>query len=588
MNNSVKLGYAVDSGKEVKVKLSHLIVTGVTQESGKTTTLEAITKRAGCTAIVFTTKIGEKSFLNTGVTIPPFFRDRSDYEFVSSLIEAYAKSKMVIEKGTLMRLCEGTSNLIDIKKRVDDEIAGGKLRGINQEIYTRLQYYLKNLIPQIQYGGLSTTLNTVAGQVNKMNLDRYSEEVQSLIMESTVTEVLKKHTDVIIIIPEAWKFIPQKYNNPCKRSVESFIRQGAANRNFIWLDSQDMTGVDKTQLKQVSTWLLGYQAEKNEVKHTLDQISLPAKSKPKPEEIMNLRKGHFYLVDREGVKLVYVQPIWLGDDLAKAIAKGEKSVDEIGMDEVTPVRVSKENETQVVSPDLPSFHHNPIPLTPVKEQRDTEKILRKEITDLGQAIYQKISEIFTAFRTLQADVFAMAQRQPAAAEIDIDAIVLKVMQAMPAPDLTKPSAIPPVFDREQIINEVIARMPAGGQQVIVSPLEALHKKFLEDAKSRILKDIADLSAEQKTSLLYAEVRGAQTSRSEIYNKGLGIKGGYSGGGAFDKGITALVQKGFLRKDNKSRLYPALMSLIEAELSTFTTTDEERKLLYNHILTEISK
>src|SRR3990167_4511725 len=118
----IKLGYEVKTGKIVEIKNSHLIVTGITQLSGKTTTLEALIKRSKLRAIVFKTKVGEKSFTE-GTEIPPFFRDRSDYEFVKSLIEAYAKEKLMIEKGTLMELCKGSASLIDIKKRVDDKRA---------------------------------------------------------------------------------------------------------------------------------------------------------------------------------------------------------------------------------------------------------------------------------------------------------------------------------------------------------------------------------------------------------------------------------------------------------------------------------
>ena len=85
----IKVGYEVGYGKQVTIRPSHLIVTGVTQLSGKTTTLEALIKRSGFKAIVFKTKIGEKSF-SEGTVVPPFFRDRSDYEFVKSLIEAYS------------------------------------------------------------------------------------------------------------------------------------------------------------------------------------------------------------------------------------------------------------------------------------------------------------------------------------------------------------------------------------------------------------------------------------------------------------------------------------------------------------------
>ena len=96
MASEIKLGYEVGSGAVVSIHPSHLIVTGITQLSGKTTTLEALIVRSGLKAIVFKTKIGEQSF-SEGAEVAPFFRDRSDYEFVRSLIEAYAKEKLFLE-----------------------------------------------------------------------------------------------------------------------------------------------------------------------------------------------------------------------------------------------------------------------------------------------------------------------------------------------------------------------------------------------------------------------------------------------------------------------------------------------------------
>ena len=61
MKESLKLGYEVGSGKEVDILPSHLLVTGMTQKAGKTTTLETLVHRWGKKAVVFRTKIGEKS-----------------------------------------------------------------------------------------------------------------------------------------------------------------------------------------------------------------------------------------------------------------------------------------------------------------------------------------------------------------------------------------------------------------------------------------------------------------------------------------------------------------------------------------------
>ena len=46
---------------------------------------------------------------------------------------------------------------------------------------------------------------------------------------------------------------------------------------------------------------MGYQSEFNEVKIRLEQIPLPKTVKPKPDDIMSLKTGEFYLAMREGL-----------------------------------------------------------------------------------------------------------------------------------------------------------------------------------------------------------------------------------------------------------------------------------------------
>src|SRR6185436_19410240 len=80
---TIHLGYEVGTGKPVEIPLAHLAVTGQTQQSGKTTTREALITRAKLPAIAFITKRGEGVFA-TGRRIPPYFRERADWQFVSS------------------------------------------------------------------------------------------------------------------------------------------------------------------------------------------------------------------------------------------------------------------------------------------------------------------------------------------------------------------------------------------------------------------------------------------------------------------------------------------------------------------------
>lgn len=552
----VKLGYEIYTGKEVGVQPSHLIVTGVTQLSGKTTTLEALIKRSGIKAIVFKTKIGEKSFTE-GTETPPFFRDRSDYEFVRSLIEAYAKEKLFLEKGTLMQLCKGSSSLIDIKKRVDEKLAEG-LRGLKEEIYIRLQHYLENLIPQIQYANLSKTLIVYDG-INIMNLERFSEEAQSLIIQSVADEVLKTMKDIIIVIPEAWKFIPQKYNNPCKRVIESFIRQGATNNNFIWVDSQDMAGVDKIPLKQISTWILGYQSERNEVKHTLDQIPLPMRDKPKPDEIMTLKRGHFFVTSYDGLKKVYVQPTWIENKVAISVAMGKIDVDTISKpDNLTPY---------TIAPVVPAG-----PGVSIKDDLSW----KREIVELRGDFFNKIQELQDGINKIYTDIFNLKNEKK---EVDIDEIVGKVLQKMP----TNGSV-----NEDDLVKRVLSQIPKqiGSVAYEVAPLEKIKKDFLQQAKDKVISDIEKLSNEAKQSLKYIESVGRLVSTNEVVTTGFMLK---SGGGNNQRVLDSLNELGSFElviRQTNGKTAPNLRKRILFLTTNFEVTDQEVEQVYNHILMDI--
>jgi hypothetical protein len=554
MVKKIKLGYEVKTGKVVTVQPSHLIVTGVTQQSGKTTTLEALIKRSGQKAIVFKTKIGEKSFTD-GTIVPPFFRDRSDYEFVKSLIEAYNREKLFLEKGTLMGLCKGSSSLLDVKKRVDDKMTEGKLRGINAEIYQRLQHYLEQLIPQIQYANFSKTLEMRDG-INIMNLERFKEEVQSLIIMSVAEEVLTNHRGIILVIPEAWKFIPQKYNNPCKRVVESFIRQGAASENYIWIDSQDMAGVDKIPLKQLSTWILGYQSERNEVKHTLDQIALPKKAKPTEDEIMNLRKGHFIISSYDGVQRVYVQPMWMDDDEAKKIAMGEIDIATI----MPPVNLVAHS---IAAPEMTY----PAIVYPKEPDAVGGNILsiRRELIEMRTDFFNKIQDLQEQLTVTQRKLYDVEQVPRAGSSVNEAEIISKVLQKMPVQNSSYGVAT----------------------NLTVAPLEKIKKDFLERAKNRVLGTIQGLSPDEKKILLFIESQGKGVPKKDLLEHGLGLKA--SSGGNQTKMIevtSRLVELELTRRDKNAMCYPELRKKIETDLGVHSATPEEINQVYNHVLADV--
>ncbi len=343
---TVRLGYEVGSGHPVNLQIHHLIITGLTQLAGKTTTLEALIARSGRRAIAFRTKRGEIGF-DSGKRIRPFFRERSDWQYVQALLEATMRERMKFERSWIIKVTKGARDLQDVHRNVLEELETA--RGLSEGVYTNLNAYLELVLPQIQAADFATELALGKRGLHIMDLEGLSPEMQALVIQSTMDRVMEHHKDVVVIVPEAWHFIPQRRGNPVKWAAERFIRMGAVLQNYLWLDSQDIAGVDKSVLKSVSVWILGRQQEFNEVKRTIAQLPVPASRRPKPEEVMGLPVGHFFATIGDDVVKVYVQPAWLSARKAKAVALGKEIPKQVKADLV--IGESKPREAQV--PEVP-------------------------------------------------------------------------------------------------------------------------------------------------------------------------------------------------------------------------------------------
>jgi hypothetical protein len=566
---SILLGYEIGTGKgnAVEIPLSHLIVTGLTQLSGKTTTLEALITRSDLKAIVFRTKPGERGFANAQ-RIAPYFKERSDWQYVCALLEATLKEKMRFERSWIMTACKGTSSLLEVKRNIETALANPKTNSLSRSVYTTLDEYFNLILPQISVTTFSHTLDIQTG-INVMDLEKLREELQSLIIRSVLEIVLKEMHDVIVVIPEAWKFMPQERGNPCKQLAEEFIRQGATNHNYLWIDSQDMSGVDKTPLKQVSTWILGLQSERNEVRHTLDQMPIPKKLRPAEDEIMTLKRGHFYACTPQWSKKVYVQPAWLENEKAIAIATGGMSVDEI------------QRPLLATLPALP-----PLPKQIPDEKLIALEQLQKEIQSIRKDFFGQVKELTDYVSNVAASLAAASGASAAVMvnAVDPDQIALTVMQKLPNKDILI----------AEITKAVLSQIPKGGSvngiihEYEVAPLVVLQKKFLQEAKDRLVKLINALPEDQQKVLLFVESLAKGVEHGQICEKCFGWKtsGDYST--KVKNMRLALKAAELLRVDDKARSFPYLKEKIRSEIALHGATDEEIDQLYNHILAEVLK
>ena len=324
MSEKILLGFEVSSGEPFYLDLHHLVITGMTELSGKTTAIEALIERSGLRAIVFKTKRGEKGFERVGRLLPLYFNERSDWQYVSSLIEATLREKMKFERSWIIRACKGAKTLRDVYTRVKEFLKKERLRALDRSIFTNLQAYLELVLPPIEQLEFTDKLEIGPG-VNVMDLeDLYSKpEVQALIIRSVMEFILEHERDIIVVVPECWKFLPQGRGSPVKIFFERFIREGATINNYLWLDSQDIAGVDKTPLRQVDNWILGRQRETHEVDRTIATIPLPKTEKPKRLEIRRLKVGHFIAACGDKVKLVYVLPAGVPEEVGRKVATGK-------------------------------------------------------------------------------------------------------------------------------------------------------------------------------------------------------------------------------------------------------------------------
>jgi len=326
MTDRILLGFDVSSGEPVHLPLHHLAIFGMTQLSGKTTTLEALISRSGLKAIAFIAKRGEAGFTQFNL-ISPYYKPRADWQFVEGLVNVALGEKVKYEPGmrwAIIKVSKGAKNLRQVKAKAEEMLEKAK-RDFQKQLFEKLITYLEIVVPELDRWLFSDKLELSEG-VNVMDLSGMQLETQHLVIASTIDYAFQNLDHVVIIVPEAWETLPQFKMTPVKWVAQQFIRKGAAIGNYLWLDSQDIGGIDKTPLRQCDNWLMGRMKEAHEVERILKQL---LGMKVKAEEIQTLPLGHFYAVIGNEVKKVYVLPVGVPEDVGRKVALGEMTPEHV-------------------------------------------------------------------------------------------------------------------------------------------------------------------------------------------------------------------------------------------------------------------
>jgi uncharacterized coiled-coil protein SlyX len=559
---TVPLGFELNTGAPVTIPINHLAVTGQTQMSGKTTTLEALVARSGLRAIAFVTKRGEGSF-RTGRRIAPYFRERADWQFVASVLEATMREKLKMERAWIMRASKGAKTLEDVQANVVEALP--KAKGMSADMYLMLHEYLAIVIPQL--GPLRRQARELSLEpgLNVMDLTTFSMEVQALIVRSVLEQIAATERETITIIPEAWEFIPQSRGSPVLLAAEQLIRKGAALGNVMWLDSQDIAGVHKNVLRQVAVWILGVQREINEVKRTLAHISTSS-PRPTAAEIMALGRGQFIACWGRHVTRVYVQPAWMDDAVAVAIARRP--------------------DDALYAPGVGTAEPEDDQPPTMAEEDEMDRQEREQYEARISALEQAQRGQKAILADLHAQVVEAQRLRDSARETvaTIRRSAKAFFDTLALGPLTPAAGNGQAADVETLIGEVLRRLPVGtgGVTYQVAPVEKLRKDYQQREVDRLLEAVSAFDVVQKDILALAEMTDTYLSQPTIAARlGKGM------GGWLAQRIKPMADAGFVESKERQGVRRRLRQKITEDLAHYGATDEEIEAVYQQVMARIA-
>lgn len=315
-----RIGFEVGSGAEVSAEPHHLFISGLTQRSGKTTSLEGFASRLdGFCIVIFRTGRGDIGF-EGAEPVRPFYRERVDWQTVEGLISEHYHEKMRFYRGDIMKAVRGAKSLDDVHRNVKKRLEAARADSFVEKVLTELEQYLAEVIPVLRDLDTAEGLPVIRdGATYLVDLEQVPSSAQQLIIAATLDKVMEDCRGVIVVIPEA-----HRMGRLAWRSVERVAREGAKLRNLVWLDSQQVTGIGEAGtrvLRSVDLWMFGRQTYDLEKERVAKMI--PGR-KVKADDVHGLEIGQFYVVQYgEQVQKVYVQPAWMDETTARLVATGQ-------------------------------------------------------------------------------------------------------------------------------------------------------------------------------------------------------------------------------------------------------------------------
>jgi hypothetical protein len=507
------IGYEVTTGNPIYLPLHHTGFTGMTQKAGKTTAVEGCVMRSGFRGITFRTKRGEVGFESTGIEIKPYFLERSDWQYVESLIEATMRENQRFNRSWIIRACEGTKGLNDVWENI--KVAKKKASGLALSVYTNLDAYFKIVVPEIRKYDFAKNLQ-MGESISVMNLIGMPTEVQALVIRSTVDYIYDHEKDVIVVIPECWKFIGP-IQTPVTYAAERLIREGASVGIYLFVDSQDISGINPHIRGQIDNWILGRQKYEHEIDRTL--MAIPVKNKPTKEQIQTLKLGHFFAACDVWVKEIYFLPWQIPEEIGIAVAKGQKEAEF-----VKDMLENRRNENRKEDEDLAYKERAELAEQKVRTLEAAMDEQKKKLEtwispeQMNEAIMKKLVPIEEAFDALK-EKFAKYEEFEGALKAIIGQPEIAATTLLPVSVATQLT----VADIDERLNQRLTK-PELTRIVTVNVDERIKELIKNTIVDRIIAKIKSLPDPAKKAALWMyEKKQAKVSElySYMYDKGLG-------------------------------------------------------------------
>jgi hypothetical protein len=318
--------FSVPDGEPVEIEPFHYAIVGQTQFSGKTTLLKRLAAWAeelGFRVLIMDTKETVEDYAGFGREVPVCLRETTDSFVLIGLLESMFRRRLTPYYATLSRITEGAKGFQDIIQRareMESKTKSSWLRDACRVLYDLLERL------QAETSKVKTvpTLQLHEG-INRMVINDFSLEAQQLIVKNAFDDALRKYKrNLILVLDEAFKFIPEGYSSPATRAVMQVITQGAKTGLYTWISTQFLAVTSKDPLKACAIKFLGTQDHITEVKHTLDLIP-EARGRFTKDDIMKLKLGHWILVRKRppDVRVVYALPFGVPSHVGRKVAVGE-------------------------------------------------------------------------------------------------------------------------------------------------------------------------------------------------------------------------------------------------------------------------